>query len=316
MWTKDAIREIVESETLVVFAKGTKEAPRCGFSSRAIETLRATGKPFKVIDTLADPTCRPALVSYSDWPTTPQIFVKGELIGGHDILMEMAAEGEFQKQVAEAFGEEYKAPQVEACPVEVTEAARTAVKGFMESPGDLLRLKVDAVNGEAAFSLDLDTRVTMNDTRWAVGDLNVVCSRASRALFDTVRIDWVEKDGGGGFSVKEIGEAPAIPEALEIDGAELKQILDNPPEKLVIVDVREDDEWKSGHAPNAKHLPLSRLEKEWEAAGLAKDAPIIVYCAKGARSLKAVNFLREKGLAKARSLTGGLGSFPAAPVQS
>ena len=107
-------------------------------------------------------------------------------------------------------------------------------------------------------------------------------------------------------------------EALRALGAQLHPEdldLDAPPAGLVIVDVREDDEWQSGHAPNARHLALSRLEKEWESAGLPKDAPVIIYCAKGARSLKAVQFLRDKGVAKARSLAGGLSSFPAAPVQ-
>ena len=101
MWTTDSIEKIVTENPIVLFAKGTKEQPMCGFSHRAIQVLSQVGEPFEVINIFDDPSIRPALVEFSKWPTTPQLFVKGELIGGSDIVMEMYESGELQAKVAE-----------------------------------------------------------------------------------------------------------------------------------------------------------------------------------------------------------------------
>ena len=103
MWNPDRVREEVQSEPLVVFAKGTKDQPMCGFSAKAIDLLLRTGKPFKVVNIFDDPNIRPALVEFSQWPTTPQVFIKGELMGGSDIVEEMFVNGELQKKIDEAF---------------------------------------------------------------------------------------------------------------------------------------------------------------------------------------------------------------------
>ncbi len=100
MWTPDSIKKIVTENLIVLFAKGTKEQPMCGFSHRAIQVLNLVGEPFEVVNIFDDPSIRPALVEYSSWPTTPQLFVNGELIGGSDIVMEMYESGELQTKVA------------------------------------------------------------------------------------------------------------------------------------------------------------------------------------------------------------------------
>ena len=103
MWTKEDIDRIVKEHKIVVFAKGTREQPMCGFSHRAIAIMQQLGKPFEVVDIFQDESVRPALVDYSGWPTTPQVFVGGELIGGSDIALEMYESGELQKKVDEVF---------------------------------------------------------------------------------------------------------------------------------------------------------------------------------------------------------------------
>ena len=105
MWTPDDVKTRVDANKIICFAKGTKEQPMCGFSARAIDILQNLGKPFDVVNIFDDPSIRPALVEYSKWPTTPQVFVKGELIGGSDIVLEMAQNGELQKKVEGAFAE-------------------------------------------------------------------------------------------------------------------------------------------------------------------------------------------------------------------
>ena len=100
MWTKQDIEKTVNQHDVVVFAKGTKEQPMCGFSHRAIQIMDSMGKPFEVVNIFDDPSIRPALIEYSGWPTTPQVFIKGELLGGSDIVLEMYESGELQKKVA------------------------------------------------------------------------------------------------------------------------------------------------------------------------------------------------------------------------
>ena len=97
------IKNAIASNTIVLFAKGTKDEPRCGFSARTIGVFKEIGKPFEVIDVLPDPRIREMLSAYSNWPTIPQVFIKGKFIGGCDIVVEMHQEGELKKLVDEAF---------------------------------------------------------------------------------------------------------------------------------------------------------------------------------------------------------------------
>ena len=101
------IEEIVNANDVVLFMKGTALFPQCGFSSRAIAILDHLNVPFETFDVLQDPEVRNGIKAYSDWPTIPQLYVKGEFVGGSDIMMEMFEAGELQqlmidKQVAKA----------------------------------------------------------------------------------------------------------------------------------------------------------------------------------------------------------------------
>ena len=101
------IDEIVRSKDVVLFMKGTALFPQCGFSSRAIAILDHLGVGYDTVDVLQDPEIRQGIKAYSDWPTIPQLYVKGEFLGGSDIMMEMFEAGELQqlldeKQVAKA----------------------------------------------------------------------------------------------------------------------------------------------------------------------------------------------------------------------
>jgi monothiol glutaredoxin len=101
------ISEIVKNHDIVLFMKGTALFPQCGFSSRAVAILDHLGVAFETVDVLQDPEIRNGIKAYSDWPTIPQLYVKGEFVGGSDIMMEMFEAGELQqllteKQVARA----------------------------------------------------------------------------------------------------------------------------------------------------------------------------------------------------------------------
>lgn len=96
----DTIRDTVEQNKVVLFMKGSKNFPQCGFSARAVEILKKCGVPFKDVNVLSDPALREGIKIYSQWPTIPQVYVAGKFIGGSDILLEMFQSGELQKLLA------------------------------------------------------------------------------------------------------------------------------------------------------------------------------------------------------------------------
>ena len=98
----DRIKDAVESNGVILFMKGSPEFPQCGFSSRTSQALAACGAEFAYIDVLAEPEVRANLHRYADWPTFPQLYIKGELVGGCDIVMEMYENGDLKKMVEQA----------------------------------------------------------------------------------------------------------------------------------------------------------------------------------------------------------------------
>ena len=95
----DRIDQLVKSNDVVLFMKGTALFPQCGFSSRAVAILERLGTGFETVDVLQDPEIRQGVKEYSDWPTVPQLYVHGQFVGGSDIMMEMFENGELQQLV-------------------------------------------------------------------------------------------------------------------------------------------------------------------------------------------------------------------------
>ena len=103
MMTEDVdarIQELVDASPVLLFMKGSPLFPQCGFSSRAVAILNHLDVPFESVDVLQDQEIRQGIKSFSDWPTIPQLYVKGEFVGGSDIMMEMFESGELQQLVA------------------------------------------------------------------------------------------------------------------------------------------------------------------------------------------------------------------------
>ena len=97
----DRIKQEVTDNPVVLYMKGTPMFPQCGFSAAVVQILTQTGVKFKGVDVLVDPSLREGIKQYSDWPTIPQLYVKGEFIGGCDIVREMAANGELGSMLKE-----------------------------------------------------------------------------------------------------------------------------------------------------------------------------------------------------------------------
>jgi monothiol glutaredoxin len=104
----DTIKDVIATEKVAVFIKGTPQFPMCGNSSRALEALRQAGAPITAVDILPDPSIRQELSTLSGWPTIPQVFVNGELVGGADITQELGESGELAKILEEKLGPDYR----------------------------------------------------------------------------------------------------------------------------------------------------------------------------------------------------------------
>jgi monothiol glutaredoxin len=102
----DRIQDVIDNEPVALFMKGTPQLVMCGNSSRALEALRALGAPVTAVNILPDPGIRQELSAISGWPTIPQVFVRGELVGGADICEELLASGELRSKLHEALGDE------------------------------------------------------------------------------------------------------------------------------------------------------------------------------------------------------------------
>lgn len=98
----ETIKEQIESNPILIYMKGSPDQPQCGFSAQSTQILMACGERFSYIDILANPDIREHLPKYSDWPTFPQLFIGGELVGGCDIITEMYQSGELQPMITEA----------------------------------------------------------------------------------------------------------------------------------------------------------------------------------------------------------------------
>jgi monothiol glutaredoxin len=110
---RERIQDLIQTEPVVLFMKGTPDLVMCGNSDRALRALRQAGSPVTGVDILPDPAIRQELSAFSGWPTIPQVFVKGELIGGADITEELAANGELTRVLEDRLGAGYRGSAVE-----------------------------------------------------------------------------------------------------------------------------------------------------------------------------------------------------------
>jgi len=110
---QDKIKDVVENEPVALFMKGTPDFVMCGNSDRALRALRDAGAPVTAVNILPDPRIRQELSALSGWPTIPQVFIGGELVGGADIVEELHASGELEQKLEEALGDDYRGSRSE-----------------------------------------------------------------------------------------------------------------------------------------------------------------------------------------------------------
>jgi monothiol glutaredoxin len=198
---KARLDEIVQAEPVVLFMKGSRGSPQCGFSATVVDILDEHLETYRTVDVLLDPTIREGIKLYSDWPTIPQLYVSGEFLGGADIVKEMEASGELKTALAGATakGSPLSGPAKEAPSLTFTEkAAQTALASRDDGDGPYLRLDISPdlehglafdMKGPDDFVIDVGHGLTVIVDPWS----------ASRA--NGVSVDFVEEGERAGFKI-------------------------------------------------------------------------------------------------------------------
>jgi monothiol glutaredoxin len=297
---RQQIEQLIHDNKVVLFMKGTRSFPQCGFSARAIEVFKRCGVQVKDVNVLADPAIRQGIKDYSNWPTIPQAYVDGKFVGGSDILLEMFESGELQKLL----GAPAPAPTAPAAAPKIT-LSETAAKAFADAgkeaaAGEVLRFDVGP-----SFEYDLYFGPKQDgDFAIACGAVTVHVAPGSAARADGTRIDFVDGPQGAGFKIENPNEPPKV---KPLAARELKQRLDAG-EKLHVFDVRGENERQIAKIASAVAL---------DAAGekllhdLPKDAAIVVHCHHGVRSRSAADRLIQDGYRNVFNLTGGIDAWSA-----
>ncbi len=290
------IQETVTAHKVVLFMKGSKQFPQCGFSSSVVSILKEVGVPFETVNVLADPALREGIKAFSDWPTIPQLYVNGEFVGGRDIVAEMHASGELQKLL----GLEVAAPV--APELTVTETAVNAFRGAAgdADADDCLRLAIDS-----SFQNDLyfgpreksDVVVTANGIT-----IHMDPGTAKRA--NGLVLDFVQGDDGAGFKITNPNEPPRV---KQLRAEELAKWL-AAKEPLRLVDVRTESERAVARIEGARLLDAAHEE---ELLGLPKDTKLVFHCHHGMRSQAAAQRFLDRGFTNVWNLAGGIDAWSA-----
>lgn len=286
--TKTKIEGLIQKNRVMLFMKGSKSFPQCGFSSAVVGILKELGTPFETANVLADPALREGIKVYSDWPTIPQLYVDGEFVGGCDIVREMHATGELAKLLGVKV--EPAAPPT----IHLSAAAAKAFKDAEEPGDDKLRLEIDP-----QFRVDLFFGPKQaNDFVVEAGGITILVDPASAKRANGISIDYVEGPDGAGFKVDN-PNAPAT--VKQLSARELAAMMKN--EKVTLIDVRTERERDIAKIDGSLWFDTdgkAALEK------LDKSAPVVFMCHHGMRSQRAAEAYLREGFKRVYNLAGGI----------
>jgi monothiol glutaredoxin len=273
--------------------KGTKSFPQCGFSATVINILKEVGvREIKDVNILARADLRDGMKEYTNWPTFPQLYVKGQFVGGCDIVKEMFATGELYDVIGTA------KPEIKLPSVTVTAAAKQAVLAASEGePVSALRIEISP-QFEYALSVDEPGE---GDIKVESGGLTLVFDRQSALRADGLRIDFLEADGGG-FKIDNPNEPPRV---KQIGPRDLKALIDSG-KPFELFDVRSPEERTIVKLEQAQHFDKAAQEK---LAKLDKDTPIYFHCHHGGRSQQAAEHYLRQGFKHVFNVAGGIEAY-------
>lgn len=288
--TRAAIDELLNDNRVVLFMKGDRQQPQCGFSAKTVAALDMLLPDYVTINVLEYPQVREGIKVYGNWPTIPQLYVAGELLGGSDIILEMLQSGE----LADALG--VSVPETESPAITISEAAATAIQNAVAAqPNMALHLQIDAA---WAHGLSLSPPKP-GSVEVETGDVTLRMDPWSAARADGLRIDIEEQLAGTRFVFDNPNSPPPV-QSLSVQG--LKERLDRG-DDVLLFDVRGDDE---------RAQALIDFARAWDREAmqfiesLPKDAEIIFHCHIGGRSQQTAEHYRRLGFTNVHNLAGGI----------
>jgi len=289
---RQRIDNLLNSNTVVLFMKGSPAQPSCGFSSKASAILNDLLGDYAHVDVLADAEIREGIKIYGQWPTIPQLYVKGELVGGSDIIDEMFNSGELHQVLG------LPAPVRFTPTIHISPAAANAIRQAMENsePGIALHLSVDA-RFQSQFQLK---PLKGNEILVESAGIKVYFDLASAPRAEGISIDWIDDVRGSGLAIDN-PNAPAKVQSLSVEG--LSEDLHN----YRVIDVRPQQARAIAGFPHP-HDVLD--EDSFEAlAALPKDTRLAFLCHHGNSSRQAAEHFRGLGFTNLFNIEGGIDAW-------
>jgi len=287
---KTQLEDLIKKNKVLLFMKGNKHFPQCGFSAQVIGILKETGTKFETVNVLQDPAVRDGIKELSSWPTIPQLYVDGEFIGGCDIVKEMYASGDLQKKL----GVEVKA--VVPPTISLDEGAVKAIKDADDGSGDVLRL---TIGSNWQYDLSFDAKKP-DDVVVVANGVSVCFDKESAKKSEGLKISWVETPDGGAFRIENPNEPARVKSTT---AAEVKKWLDDG-KKFSFFDVRTEEELATAKVAQATHF-----DGEKSLAGIDKDQTVVFMCHHGMRSRTAADRILKDGYKNVFNLEGGIDSW-------
>ena len=291
--TRDEIDGLLRENPVVLFMKGNRTQPQCGFSAKVVSSLDMLLPEYLTVDVLQHPDIREGIKAYGNWPTVPQLYVKGELIGGSDIVNELFESGELGDVLGMA------APPGAPPRIDVDPAAAEIMSNELQSrPGMTVHLKIDA-----GFEHSMSLGPPRPDGVDAVGSpVAIQLDRWSAARASGLRIAVKDSLQGQGFSFDNPNAPPPV---HQLSVQDLKAMLDRG-EKPLLFDVRGEDERAIAVLAAARHWDEAAME---DIDGLAPDTPLIFHCHRGGRSQNVAERYRRRGHTRVFNLAGGIDAW-------
>ena len=284
------IQSLLDANRVVLFMKGEPGAPQCGFSSKATRALADVGVNYLHVDVLADAEIREGIKAYGQWPTIPQLYIDGELVGGSDIIEQMMNSGELYTALGVA------APDRTPPVITITPAAAQMLREAVGNagPGYALQVEVDA-----GFNAKLQLGpVDANGIAVEAEGLRVQFDLASARRAQGMTIDWVDDERGRGLFVDN-PNAPAKVQPLSASDAAQRVAAG----AVRLVDVRPAEE----RAIASVNVPHASFDDGLEAIeALPKDTPLAFLCHHGRRSAQAAEHFRRLGFTQLFNVEGGI----------
>ena len=291
---RSRIESLLQSNRVVLFMKGQPAMPQCGFSAKAVGVLSTLGVDYAHVNVLADQDIREGIKQYGDWPTIPQLYIDGELVGGSDIIEQMSNSGELASLLGVA------APDRTPPSITITPAAAEMLANAVADagPGGALVLSINA-QFQPNFQL---AQFDANAIAAESNGVRIQFDLASARRADGITIDWVEDVRGKGLAIDN-PNAPKPVQSLSPKEADAKVRAS----EVLLVDVRPADE--RGFAAAAVPFKTFDSNGRAELEALPKDTAIAFLCRSGGRSQQAAEEFLALGFRNIYNVVGGINAW-------